>query len=188
MCSSRATGPTRFLFTLAGVLVMLGGCHRSCERDATGVDSDFADVPLMEESRDTWEDWKATHGDSYRWSSCGSTMMGTVMRTTVVVEDGEVTERHFDHWRGPGADSEVTPSSWTETGDELGSHDEGEDPRTMDELYSWCFDEYLVLPEDENSFHVQTFESGLIKMCGVFPHGCADACYQGVSLETIEAL
>ncbi len=83
---------------------------------------------------------------------------------------------------------EVEIESYTETGEEIGSHSEGFDPLLIDELYETCISEYLRVNTGENDVYFNTNEAGIISNCGFVEKGCVDDCFIGFRISEFQWL
>lgn len=72
--------------------------------------------------------------------------------------------------------------SYTETGAEIGRHDQGTDALTIDDLYDSCASEYLIVDKTNNTIHFETTTNGLMTLCGFIPDDCIDDCFRGVRI------
>lgn len=78
---------------------------------------------------------------------------------------------------------------WQERKIELGTHTETAAGSlwTLDEVYAKAKDEWLVKRDDVTT-SFETKNNGMISSCGFIPKNCADDCFRGVSIRSIEAL
>jgi hypothetical protein len=95
----------------------------------------------LNESLQKWNALKAACGGNYSYKIHWSSWVGAGHETEIVVRDNKAAERRYREWSGqpvpiePGKPPEEQGKSWTEAGDELGSHKQGAPPKTLDELY-----------------------------------------------------
>lgn len=135
----------------------------------------------LAESRDKWEAAAAAHGDSYTYTTGRATFFGLEWTTTLVVEAGEVVERHYRATSG----ADVT--TWSEIGaDELGTHDQGDRIATIDDLYAQCEAEILTQDDERGFMHLSFDDQGFLQSCTYTPEGCQDGCDRGPRVSSIE--
>ena len=150
-----------------------------------------------EESFENWKELKIKNGNSYIYQTSFNSMEGNFGRTTELkVENGIVTKRIFEAYKYThkydGDDfiefiTEVT-DSYIESESEVGSHEYGALPRTIDELYNTCDSEYLKANINENSIYFYSGINGLMLSCGFRPNNCADDCDIEVSIDGFDWL
>ena len=100
--------------------------------------------------------------------------------TRIVVEDGVVVSRTLLDGI-PASDDIVCATGWTETGDELGTHDDAQGlatpPQTLDEVYAQCCDvAYEQSPGDsdwEPGFFAD--DDGFLRRCYLYVAECGCA-------------
>lgn len=143
------------------------------------------------DSKNLWADLKEVNGDSYTYTVKFISWAGFGWNTTIKVEEGQVSERYYEafvqKYEGGEYLEEIT-ETYTETGDELGFHETGAEPLTIDELYEICISEYLVVNEAENAIYFNTTDAGVISECGYVPDNCADDCFIGFQILEFEWL
>ena len=76
--------------------------------------------------------------------------------------------------------------SYTEVEGTLGSNENGASPMTIDELYNSCASDYLIVDKENNTLYFETETNGLMTLCGFVPNGCADDCFQGISINSFD--
>ena len=136
----------------------------------------------------------------------------TVREGAIVQRDFHYT-RFNDHWMPDGgwevssaaellADSGITDDfkeqeghtllealQWTETGADLGIHEQtpASAVQTLDDIYETARTVWLKKRHDADiSFEAKN--DGLISSAGFVPNGCADDCFTGISIRSVEAL
>lgn len=141
------------------------------------------------ESSDKWTALKNLNGNSYVYQTTFDSWIGESSITEVKVIDGIVTSRVYEHFRT----SETTGQhelieSYSETIADLGTHENGALPITIDELYTTCSSDYLTVDVNNNTIHFETELNGLMTLCGFVPNDCLDDCYSGVSISNFDWL
>jgi hypothetical protein len=132
-------------------------------------------------SREAWEQAKLDNMNTYTYEREFNSFIGLTGRTTIVVEDGVVTERHYKQAHINGGSHE----QWSELGADVGSHVQGFAPVLIDALYDECRDEVLVQDEEENLMSFSLDSRGLLQACTYFPRNCADDCERGPRISSL---
>ena len=136
-------------------------------------------------SKNSWEELKARNGTSYSYTVETSSWTGFETKTVIRVVEDEVVGRDFESKKVVQEDGEVNVEileSYSETSTELNSHENGAAPLTVNELYDTCLSEYLVVDRAENTIYFDTFNSGIINICGYSNKYCADDCFHGFKI------
>ena len=135
------------------------------------------------DSKTMWKEVKAQNEETYSYTVSFSSWSGFGSRTTITVKDGLVSKRkylYFEQVLNEESElEEVEIESYTETGEEIGSHSEGFDPLLIDELYQTCLSDYLNINKADNEIYFNTDEAGIISNCGFVETGCVDDCFRG---------
>lgn len=134
------------------------------------------------ESKTQWDELKKNNGNSYEYTLKTLSFSGYGSETTMYVEKGKVVERHFTAFIISEEDGSKTviESYHEDTKKELGSHEAGAPPQTIDDLYKTCLSKYLIADPNLNSVYFDTNAEGVIALCGYVPVGCADDCFEGL--------
>ncbi|MFD1096383.1 hypothetical protein [Salegentibacter chungangensis] len=143
------------------------------------------------ESKEMWAEMKEVNGNSYSYTLEFISWTGAGSRTTITVKDGIVAERYYEAFlqkTEDGEHNEEITETYTETNDEIGSHEAGAEPLSVDELYELCLAEYLVVNETENTIYFNTTQQGVISECGYVPENCVDDCFRGFQMSHFEWL
>ena len=147
------------------------------------------DPTLYQQSRSAWLDLKELNGDSYKYTATETSWTGAGSHTTIEVRKGEVTGRSYEGFEISDETGEISViESFGETGTDIGKDQRGFRPLTIDELYELCLSQYLVVDPEENRIFFETFENGIVSLCGYVPKNCADDCYQGFTLSDFKWL
>lgn len=133
-------------------------------------------------SLDNWNVARDDAGNSYTYTSEFQSFTGFGGRTTIVVDSGEVVERHYKAQHISGGEA----TQWSEFGSEVGEHAAGAAPVLVDALYAQCAEEILTLSEDDHwiNLHVDSFD-GLMRSCTASHRLCNDDCSRGPNIATI---
>lgn len=139
------------------------------------------------ESLDKWTELKKDNGDSYIYQTNFESWAGFGSTTELKVIDNKVVSRIYKEYGTHDKTGERTiTDAYIESEDALGSHEKGALPLTIDELYNSCASDYLIVDEENNTIFFRTEINGLITLCGFFPDGCADDCYEGISIDSFD--
>lgn len=85
-----------------------------------------------------WNGLKTTHGDSYRYVVDAAAVFGPNFNTVLTVRSGRVVQRDFTLTELNDAGDATVLRRWRETGNALGTHDEGAALLTVDERFAAC--------------------------------------------------
>jgi hypothetical protein len=170
------------LLSLAHAL-QLGRCMRTTIASfailgtllVSACDDSVSSTEQLDTSHDTWE--QASDGKAYSYSRRGLSWLGYNGVTTITVrEDGVVVRRDFTP-SGGGA-------GWTESGDEIGSHDEGSPAKTLEELYADC-DDVLAADPATHDINFELDDQGFLKTCYSAQRSCEEDCFSGIQLDAL---
>ncbi|NHE56867.1 hypothetical protein G9Q97_08585 [Cyclobacterium sp. GBPx2] len=165
-------------------LLPIGSLFFSCVSNVLEHQNDF------EISENAWMDFKKSSDNSYTYTVVFGSWVGFSWETTLTVIDGSISKRHFKYTTLPEDLSEAIPEEeleWTENETELGSHQNGAEPMTLDEVYTKAQLEWLV--ERENAItYFERENNGMISTCGYVENNCVDDCFTGIKIARIEAL
>jgi hypothetical protein len=133
-------------------------------------------------SQEAWEQSRDAAGNSYTYTSEFQSFTGFGGRTTIVVEDGEVTERHYKAQHTSGGEA----TQWSEFGVEVGDHSAGAGAVVIDDLYTECALEVLTKDEETHwmSFFVDSSD-GILRSCTAAHRLCNDDCSRGVNIASV---
>jgi hypothetical protein len=166
-----------FFLLLAGLL------FASCKKDKLAYDNQF------DRSYRTFKDFKASSGNSYRFTVASGSWTGSGSETTITVRNGKTVERSFVAKRIIDYTNNTVDiyEQWTEDEASLNTHDNGFKLLTLDEVYQKAKTDWLLKRKDADTYF-EAKNSGMISSCGYVPHGCADDCFWGVTITLIEKL
>lgn len=135
-----------------------------------------------------WKELKGIHGNSYVYSTTFTSWTGSGSTTVIKVENGVITARYFEQFNRDENGAKTIVNAYTETGATLGTHTEGAPLHTMDELYESCARKYLVVSEKKNKLYFETGRNDVMTLCGFVPNDCADDCFKGIRVQSLEWL
>lgn len=138
-------------------------------------------------SFDHWTALKQQNGNSYRYQTSFTSWVGFGNVTEIEVENGVVISRTYrefemDEQTGQSDTVEV----YIENSVSIGTHQEGTEPVTIDELYTSCASDYLTVDQKTNKIYFETGDGGLMTLCGYVPNNCADDCFSGIRINAFD--
>jgi len=151
--------------------------------------SSMTDIIYEEEGKDftydeslmAWEKLKKENGNSYIYKQEFTSWTGYGNITKITVKQGVVVERKYQTTKYSDNGKRSIIKSYTEKGEDVGKHNEGRPAVTLDQVYIDS-KKYIEVDKDTHMIIFSTFQNGILKDCGNIPHGCADDCYNGVSI------
>lgn len=167
----------------------------SCESNDDAPENQLSALTTLEgqdgrsytESIDAWNALKTNNGNSYSYQTTFISFTGFGSITELTVTNNVVTSRIYQEFSTDQMTGERDIiDSFTETGSQLGSNQKGATPLTIDQLYTTCAADYLVVDENENTIYFQTATNGLMTLCGFFPNNCADDCFEGITISAFD--
>jgi len=176
-------GDFTILRTLVPALVLLAGCSGGAT-PPTGPTPN-PDLRLLDIAEAGWKQLKGENGANYRFVvSAGSVLGGPNYETTLKVENDTVVQRDLRIIQVDSDTGETTVTEiWSETGDALGSHDEGAEPVTVDARYTACKAEVGNADPDTDAVDLEFIaptgypgRTDVLALCLVLPK---DAVYDG---------
>lgn len=112
------------------------------------------------------------------------------LSTILPLSKGVVIQREFKYTRIDDyllENMKESDLAWIEYKDEINSHTNtsAAPPLTLDEVYVKAQNEWLV-KRDDVTIYFEADNGGLISSCGYVPNGCADDCFRGIHIITIQ--
>ncbi|WP_111709557.1 hypothetical protein [Lutibacter citreus] len=167
-----------FLITIAAIV------NISCEKEDI-FEKKGENNYSYNKSLDVWEQLKNENGNSYTYETTFGSWTGFGSTTKLEIKNGIVISRTNHRYQINNSNGEKDPiDSYSETLENLGSHDYGANPLTIDEVYKICAEKYLIVNKKKNIIYFETLENGLISLCGFLPKNCIDDCFTGISIES----
>jgi hypothetical protein len=167
----------RTLLALIAIIFLFAACTK--DENATKLDT----------SRKAWQAYKANINNSYSYSVYFGSWTGSFRDTKITVQNGKVTERMFIAGdREPNSTQQHITITWTETGTQIGTHDDyAAKPLTLDQVYAKA-PSMLNVSSKDNDKYFEVDSNGLISSCGYVPKGCQDDCFRGIQIKDIKPL
>ena len=166
--------------SLNWVAIAVWGLALSCD---AGHENE-AEQARLRQSLEVWSDLKGSDQRQYRYTSVSVSWTGSRANTTIDVTADRVVSRAWELLDADG--SEV--DAWTEDTTSLGSHPEGAEPLTIDQIYDRCASDVLTQDSAENRITLTFMDTGVLKHCSYFPKTCADDCARGFDITSLELL
>tara|TARA_B100000953_G_scaffold300052_1_gene302617 strand:+ start:1936 stop:2487 length:552 start_codon:yes stop_codon:yes gene_type:complete len=171
------------IYIVVIVLTLIGTLFYACDSDDLNYQSAFRT------SKKIWLDFKESSGNSYQYTVEHGSWVGFNWETTIIVEEEEIIQRHFEYTATAGLSEDIPESElqWTETKSEIGVHQNGADPITLEEVYNKAAQEWLIA-RDNATTYFENENNGLISTCGYVEDHCVDDCFTGIIINSIEPI
>ncbi|SMD09488.1 hypothetical protein [Pedobacter nyackensis] len=164
------------------IILLIASMLTSCKKSDIEYENDF------DKSFKTWQAFKTSSNNSYRYKVYFASWVGYSHETTITVKDGKVVERAFIAKSIERPSNQiVVREEWVEDAKTLNTHQNGDATLTLDDLYHKAKTEWLLKRKDAD-VSLETKNNGMISSCGFVPHNCADDCFSGISITLIEAI
>jgi hypothetical protein len=177
------------------ILISIIGLFFSCEHTEDIFKSELSELTELvnqsgvsySESLEKWNKLKIINGNSYVYQTSFYSWIGEASITEITVIKGTVTSRVYEHFKtnesnGRGA----LIDTYSESIDNLGVHESGALPKTIDELYNTCSSDYLTVDPNTNTIYFETALNGVMTLCGFVPDRCQDDCFVGTNIKNFE--
>lgn len=167
------------------ILHLLAFIIMSCGNKISKVSTTFKSPNgySYKESLNAWEKLKKTNSNSYEYEVHFESWIGVKSITKLKVINGKVFSRSYKFLKpNPNTGELYVSNSYIEKKDDIGKHEDGALPKTIDQLYASCISEYIIADTSENYVYFETNKSGIINLCGFVPKECVDDCYKGIKI------
>lgn len=141
-------------------------------------------------SKEAWSDFKASEGNSYKYTATFSSWAGFGWETTITVDQGSVSQRDFQMTFFDGeVPDHLTEDElqWTETGADIGTRNDGAEAITLDEVYDKAESVWLIDRSNATTYF-ESENQGMISLCGYVEDGCQDDCFVGIRISDVTGL
>ncbi|WP_442590783.1 hypothetical protein ACSBL2_06095 [Pedobacter sp. AW31-3R] len=165
--------------TLALLLIVT--LFASCKKSDIAYENDF------DNSYRVWMNFKTSSGNSYRYTVTTGSWTGSTSQTIITVKNGRATGRSYVY-KTPVAQNQVELTireQWDEDLNNLNTHTNGYPTQTLDEIYQRAKSDWLLKREDAKTY-LETNNNGMISSAGYVENNCADDCFRGISISSIE--
>lgn len=180
-----------YLSLIMGLTLISASCEKnddSSKNELTILTSLKSENGLSyNESLNKWTQLKKDNGNSYIYQTTFLSWTGFGSTTELKIKEGKVTARIYQEFkRDEQTGKRVITDSYSENENDLGTNEKGARPLTIDELYNSCAGKYLVVDKEKNTIYFETAVNGVMTLCGFVPNGCADDCYQGITIDSFD--
>ncbi|OKS86228.1 hypothetical protein [Mucilaginibacter polytrichastri] len=152
----------------------------ACKKD------DISHQDAYEDSYKKFTAFKTSFSNSYSYVVSSASVFGPSTTTTITVNKGKVVSRSSKFYRrSEDGKSSVLFISWEEDESSVGTHKEGAEAITLDQVYDTAKNVWLKADKKTNKVYFETNADGLISSCGYVPDGCQDDCFSGISISSI---
>ena len=162
------------------ILLLVGTLFTACKKSDLVQEKDF------DRSYQTWLNFKSTSNNSYRYKINTSSWVGTSTETTITIKNGQAIARSYVAKRIDRTTNQVVVyDEWTESQNNLNSHQSGAGALTLDQIYEKAKTDWLLKRKNaKTSFEANN--NGMISSCGYVEDNCADDCFIGIYIAFIE--
>lgn len=167
-------------YQLLLIVTLLTTCV-SCKKKA--FENDY------QQSYRTWLRFRDSSNNHYQYTKIFSSWTGNRSAYTITVKGGTVLQQEYKGY-GLNADTHqpMLQTSWAEDAASLNTHHNYEPALTLDEVYTKARNEWLKVNPDEHMIYFGSKNRGMISSCGFVSKGCADDCFNGITITEIRGL
>lgn len=161
------------------ILLLIVSSLISCKKDDLAYSKDF------DKSYKTWNSFKKSANNSYRYTIAFSSWTGYSTETTLTINDGQVVKRSFlaKNIERP-SNQLVIVEHWDEEGATLNTHQTAYPLTTLDEIYQKAKTDWLPKRAAAKTYF-EANNGGMISSCGFIDDNCADDCFRGINITSI---
>lgn len=165
-------------------LLLISSIISSCSSD-----DDFNYESDFENSHNAWLNFKDSTNNSYKYTVGSGTWAGSYQETTISVSNSVITQRYFKYTVTDGLSEDIPEEEleWTENENEIGTHQNGAKPITLDEIYEKAKQDWLIKRKNTQTYF-ETENNGIISSCGYRDKNCVDDCFIGINIKRIKTL
>ena len=155
----------------------------ACKKDKIENKSDF------ETSYRAWQKFKVTVKNNYSYTTTIASWTGHSSQTTITVLNGKVTRRDYiaKAVRSDQTHAIYIVDEWNENENTLNTHQSGSSTLTLDQIYELAKNEWLLKRANAKIFF-EAKNNGLISSAGYVEDNCADDCFKGINISSIQDL
>ena len=157
-------------------LLLLVGCQQAGTKPGTEQSIPPGMSPEQKQlakSLETWQQLKAENGSFYRYKVSASSVFGPSYDTALTVRADRVVQRDLAVIQIDDKGNTTVVESWSETGDALGTHDDGAELTTLEGRYSRCKNDVLSQNPATNDLYLGFQDNGVLRNCSYIPKGAA---------------
>lgn len=140
-------------------------------------------------SKNAWLKFKKSSNNSYKYIVTNESWAGFSWETTITIKNGIIEKREFKYISTTGLSNDVPTNElqWIENKSEIGTHENGAKPMTLDEVYNKAQQDWLI-ERGNTKIHFEKNNNGMISVCGYTQNNCTDDCFIGIKISNIQAL
>lgn len=127
----------------------------------------------LDKSLETWQNLKAENGQHYRYEVSAGSVFGPGYSTTLTIQADRVVQRDLAITQIDNEGNTTVVERWSETGDALGTHDDGAELITVDERYKRCKDDVVGQNPVTNDIYLEFQDNGVLRDCSYVSKGTA---------------
>ena len=157
-------------------LLLLAGCQQTVTKpgaEQSAPPGVTHEQKQLARSLETWQQLKAEKGEHYRYKVSAGSVFGPSYDTTLTVKADRVVQRDLAVSQIDDEGNTTIVESWSETGDALGTHDDGAELITVDERYGRCKNDVLSQNPVNNDIYLAFQDNGVLRDCSYVPKGAA---------------
>lgn len=150
---------------------------------------DIAYENTLEKSQQAFEKFKQQNDNSYIFVLTTHSWTNYRTETTLYVKNGKVVGRDFIAKKGEWINNQwefTIMHEFSETQQNLNTHEGVYEAITLDEVYNKAKNELLKVDDKTNIISFETENNGMISNVGYTPKNCADDCFNGYTISSIE--
>ena len=163
------------------ILLLILTSFTSCKKENLAYENAY------NKSYRTWTSFKKSSNNSYRYTIEFGSWTGYSTTTVLTVSGGKVVKRSYVRSTERPLNQTTIIEQWDEEGTTLNTHQTGYPIQTLDEIYQKAKTEWLPKRTDATTYF-ESNNSGMISSCGYVENNCADDCFNGVQITSIERL
>ena len=178
-------------WTACGLALSALMLHPAVGQEKVAVEGAVPSGESLGKSLQTWQALKVKCGGNYSYTVAFASWVGFGHSTEIVIRNNKVVERKYVEFNRnappPPPEPGKTPGEkWTEKGEQLGSHNEGAPPKTLDDLYKDAQKVLETKLSPEQRLYVRFDKQGLLESCFYVDTRIADdAPRKGVAIGNI---
>jgi hypothetical protein len=156
-------------------------CKQLCENN---LNKDL--LHQLEKSFNNWKKIKINNERNYKYKYSVKYLswVGFGNKTTIyITKDNNVIKREYTSWN---RDINNTVQWIEESSKSLGSHKDGADLQTIEQLYKKCSAILESKNKKDNHIYLTFDKNKIIKQCQFAPKNCVDDCSSGVNISELE--
>ena len=162
------------------LILTVAGCSATTSNEQSGQGFTGKDIPAAwRNSYTDWKDLKRAYQAKYTYERDYNYASRFNSSTKFEIINDQVEFRHFFQWQ-----TGVSPTlTWSESYNDLDSHNQGSPAKTLDQLYQQCKTEVLNQPQINATLNFVVDQFNILQECSITQHNCHSACTQGIRIQ-----